>query len=500
MAIKYPRYTDPEAVAAMAAKANNNPLNHDRYTNDEATAAATDADWLRPPIADFYDPTGGLPAGPAVGDRYISEATANGWTEDYVYEWDGDSWVEDVPEEGWTIWNLLELIYYVFFSGGWMPLPSIHHATHENGGTDEISVAGLSGVLADDQHIIDAEAVTAMGALGNGNPLNHTRYADAESVTAMGALGNANPLNHTRYGDAEAIASLTNMGGGNIGNVGTLGVGIATPNAASIVDFTSITKGMLPPRMTTVQRDAIASPVEGLFIYNTDTDTLNWYSGSAWEGAIPAAYGEFKIAENAVATVIRGTSEWQALTANVATGLQNLFSYEAGAVGTVASVADVDGSIVTITTGAAHNLAVDDITTINGTTDYNGIFKVLSVPAGNTFTINETYTNTQVGHWQQGATLTVLAGGAGVYKGTWAATGISAVNAKVFDFSPVVNVTVATAATARRKFSNADYGSFSGTELVTLAVGDKVTFVVRNITSTDDITIRGFDLNLHRLQ
>jgi hypothetical protein len=58
----------------------------------------------------------------------------------------------------------------------------------------------------------DADAVAAMGALGNGNPLNHDRYLDAEAVAAMGALDNANPLNHTRYSDAEAIAAVT--GGG----------------------------------------------------------------------------------------------------------------------------------------------------------------------------------------------------------------------------------------------------------------------------------------------
>lgn len=83
--------------------------------------------WMLPPIIDFYDPTGGLPVAPTVGDRYISDATANGWTIDYVYEWDGVSWVETPPEEGFTIWSLLDLIFFVFFTGGWMPLPSTDH-------------------------------------------------------------------------------------------------------------------------------------------------------------------------------------------------------------------------------------------------------------------------------------------------------------------------------------------------------------------------------------
>jgi hypothetical protein len=35
--------------------------------------------------------------------------------------------------------------------------PAAHKTSHQDGGADEISVTGLSGVLADDQHVIDAE-------------------------------------------------------------------------------------------------------------------------------------------------------------------------------------------------------------------------------------------------------------------------------------------------------------------------------------------------------
>lgn len=41
-------------------------------------------------------------------------------------------------------------------------------------------------------------------------------------------------------------------------------------------------KGFLPPRLTTVQRDAISAPATGLSIYNTTTNKHNFYSGSAW--------------------------------------------------------------------------------------------------------------------------------------------------------------------------------------------------------------------------
>ena len=39
--------------------------------------------------------------------------------------------------------------------------PQAHAASHQNAGGDEVSVVGLSGLLADDQHVLDAEVVIA---------------------------------------------------------------------------------------------------------------------------------------------------------------------------------------------------------------------------------------------------------------------------------------------------------------------------------------------------
>src|SRR5690606_22457976 len=48
------------------------------------------------------------------------------------------------------------------------------------------------------------------------------------------------------------------------------------------LEVDTTTDGMLLPRLTTTQRDAIASPVKGLVIYNTDEDDLQGYDGAAW--------------------------------------------------------------------------------------------------------------------------------------------------------------------------------------------------------------------------
>ncbi len=55
-----------------------------------------------------------------------------------------------------------------------------------------------------------------------------------------------------------------------------------TINASAIFQVDSTTKGFLPPRMTTTQKNAIASPAAGLVVYDSTTNKLCCYNGSTW--------------------------------------------------------------------------------------------------------------------------------------------------------------------------------------------------------------------------
>lgn len=69
---------------------------------------------------------------------------------------------------------------------------------------------------------------------------------------------------------------------------GGLGLGTTSPNASALFDLTSSRLGFLPPRVTTIQRDAISSPASGLVVYNTTSGKLNVYTGAAWEAVTSA--------------------------------------------------------------------------------------------------------------------------------------------------------------------------------------------------------------------
>lgn len=69
---------------------------------------------------------------------------------------------------------------------------------------------------------------------------------------------------------------------------GQVGIGTASPDASAKIEYVSTTQGVLLPRMTTAQRDAIGTPASGLLIYNTTTNKLNFRAAAAWEAVTSA--------------------------------------------------------------------------------------------------------------------------------------------------------------------------------------------------------------------
>lgn len=59
----------------------------------------------------------------------------------------------------------------------------------------------------------------------------------------------------------------------------------AAPDASAMLELKSTEQGFLPPRMTEAERDAIVDPTEGLTIYNTTENCLQWWNGNFWYDA-----------------------------------------------------------------------------------------------------------------------------------------------------------------------------------------------------------------------
>ena len=89
------------------------------------------------------------------------------------------------------------------------------------------------------------------------------------------------PMTYPDY----SVSGQMNIGNGTKKNTnGTAYLEIGPTSSAS--------KGMLPPRLTQTQRDAIVSPATWLTIINTTTGKWNFYNGSSWvdASASPATF------------------------------------------------------------------------------------------------------------------------------------------------------------------------------------------------------------------
>ena len=95
-----------------------------------------------------------------------------------------------------------------------------------------------------------------------------------------------------------------------------VGINTNTPEASAALDVTSTEGGILIPRLTETQRDAIASPATGLMIFQTDETTgFYFYDGAAWaQLRVPASTaGAARMLEserNAIDSPEAGVTVW----------------------------------------------------------------------------------------------------------------------------------------------------------------------------------------------
>src|SRR5690554_593330 len=71
-----------------------------------------------------------------------------------------------------------------------------------------------------------------------------------------------------------------------------VGIGTTTPEPTAALDVQSNDKGVLVPRLTTAQRTGIASPAEGLMVYDTDEECFFYFKASTnWESLCASGTG-----------------------------------------------------------------------------------------------------------------------------------------------------------------------------------------------------------------
>ncbi len=152
--------------------------------------------------------------------------------------------------------------------------------------------AGTNNTAVGLQSLLDNQNGNANTAIGRNALLNTSGSNNTAIGFQAGSVGvpNTTGENNIFLGYQSTGVSATESNRTWIGNSstttswlgGSLLIGTTTDVASSIATFNSTTKGFLPPRMTTTQKNAIASPATGLQVYDTTLNRPCFYDGTTW--------------------------------------------------------------------------------------------------------------------------------------------------------------------------------------------------------------------------
>jgi len=80
----------------------------------------------------------------------------------------------------------------------------------------------------------------------------------------------------------------------------------SSADASAMLDVKSSDKGMLVPRMTAAERDAIVSPATGLLVYVTDDNNFYFFTGAAWTQFSGGSDGDWAVNGNNMVSNVSG--------------------------------------------------------------------------------------------------------------------------------------------------------------------------------------------------
>ena len=318
-----------------------------------------------------------------------------------------------------------------------------------------------------------------------------------------------------------------------------IGIGTKTPAPSAALEITSSTnnKGILIPRITATQKDAIVNPAEGLLIYQTTAPTgFYYYTGTAWKlmaiqtdvaskvdkvDGKDLSSNDYTTAEKTKLSAITGTNtgDQTTITGNAATatnltglttsvatlnnlsgvnsGDQTTITGNAGTATKLASARNIngvafDGSVdITIPTGAAAETLTG--TTLKSTVTGSSLTSVgtltnltVTNPIAGSVTGNAGTATNLTGLTTSVATLNNLSGVNSGDQTTITGNAATAtklatarnINGVAFDGSGDITIT-----------STADAGTLTGTTLKSTVTGSSLTSVgtLTNLTVTNPI-------------
>jgi hypothetical protein len=169
---------------------------------------------------------------------------------------------------------------------------------------------------------------------------------------------------------------------------GQVGIGTKYPDASSILDLTSNTKGMLPPRLSTIEIDSIKTPATGLLVYNITLSCLQVNDGTPFDPSWNCISG--KTANVFSLDCANATNNGVLSVGSIANNVRTIVSYNGANGGTygnqIVSSTGVTGLTATLSSGKLSNDSGSVTYIITGTAASSGTASFTITLGGQTCT------------------------------------------------------------------------------------------------------------------
>jgi len=226
------------------------------------------------------------PLTPSSSINDLADVLASGATEGSILAYSGGDWVVSTTTTGADNLGNHTASQTLNLNGNWL--------------SGDGDAEGLQ-VLADGT-VSASGIVSATAFYGDGSNLTGISTGSADQVIS----GTTNITTNENSSISFTTAGTERM---ILTDSGQLALGEGTADPSAILDISTTTQGVLPPRLTSTQRDNISNPAEGLMVFNTEEGAYQFWAGSSWVnlgGGIPNG----TIAAFATASCPSGWSEY----------------------------------------------------------------------------------------------------------------------------------------------------------------------------------------------
>lgn len=154
----------------------------------------------------------------------------------------------------------------------------------------------------------------------------------------------------------------------------SVGINTINPEPSAALDITSNSKGLLIPRLTSFERNTMASPVKGLMVFDINTNSFWFYNGTAWaevgnfrlpySGNSASASDVFAISNTGTGTAISAASSGNSVAAIEGNSSATVSGY--GVLGTSSSATGYGVSGINATGTAVYGFSGGTGTALRG--------------------------------------------------------------------------------------------------------------------------------------